>query len=165
MEQAFQIQRIDRHHNVLRSPFRRSPRAFLRKRVSIVRACRRWACPGFRDSRLSATGAAGGGERATDQRFPVRLPDVRPMRAFLNRHVLSDELPEESAQWPVWWRSGWWLLRGQAADALRLGRSMGRRAAYARWTRSDSSGSAACRSRSRGLLRLAQGGARESSRK
>ena len=53
--------------------------------------------------------------------LPVRLPDVRPLRAHLDRHVLPDELPEVDAQRPVRRRAAGRALRGQARDALRLG--------------------------------------------
>src|SRR5262245_56790269 len=56
---------------------------------------------------------------------------------------------------------GWRLLRGQTADALRMGRSLGRGTTDARRARSDPGGAAARGSFARGLFRLAQGGARK----
>ena len=73
--------------------------------------------------RLRAPRAAGGGGRARRQGLAVRLPDVRAMRAELDRHVLPDELSEEAAQRPVRRRARERQLRSRSRDALRLGRS------------------------------------------
>ena len=45
--------------------------------------------------------APGGRGRAQREGPPVRLPDVRAVRAELDRHVLPDELPQADAQRPV----------------------------------------------------------------
>ena len=59
--------------------------------------------------------------RGRGQEADLRLPDVRPVRAALDRHDVPDELPEDAAQRPVRRRAARRPLRGEARDALRLG--------------------------------------------
>ena len=53
-----------------------------------------------RAARLRAPRAPRRGARARREGPPVRLPDVRPMRAQLDRHGMSDEMPEELRNGP-----------------------------------------------------------------
>src|SRR3954471_9778729 len=71
---------------------------------------------------LPTAGTAGGRARAGHQGRLGRLQDVRAVRAELDRHVLPDELPQTIAQWTLWRRARERQLRGQARDALRVGR-------------------------------------------
>ena len=67
------------------------------------------------------------GVEQRDQGLPVRLPDVRAVRALLHRHVVPDELPEEPAQRPVRRRARQRPLRSEAGDEVRVGAGLGRR--------------------------------------
>src|SRR6185312_9814373 len=55
------------------------------------------------------------------------------MRAELDRHVLPDELPEESSQRSLRWCPERRALRGAAGDEVRVARSICRQRAHARW--------------------------------
>ena len=66
-------------------------------------------------------------DRARRQGTAVRLPDVRAVRAELDRHGVPDELPEAVAQRTLRRRARERQLRSGAGDALRLGRSLARR--------------------------------------
>ena len=70
-------------------------------------------------------------ERAR-QGTAVRLPDVRPVRPELDRHVLPDELPEEPAQRPVRRRARQRQLRSAPRDEVRVGRGGRRQRAHPR---------------------------------
>ena len=76
---------------------------------------------GHRVTHEAARARRGSGEEAR-----VRLPDVRPVRAALDRPDVPDELPEDAPQRAVRRRAARRRLRGEARDALRLGE--GRRA-------------------------------------
>ena len=64
------------------------------------------------------------------------LPDVRSVRAALDRHDLPDELPEDAAQRALRRRAGERALRGQARDALRVAEGLRARRGHARAARS-----------------------------
>ena len=72
-------------------------------------------------SATSASSARSPALERVGQGPAVRLPDVRPVRAQLHRHVLPDELPEEPAQRPLRRRARRRPLRSAPGDALRLG--------------------------------------------
>jgi hypothetical protein len=89
--------------------------------------------------RLRAHRAPGRGGREGRQGPAVRLPHVRPMRAEFDRHVLPDELPEDSAQRSLRRSARQRPLRGQARDALRLGRGLPGQRTHPRRDRRDES--------------------------
>jgi hypothetical protein len=60
------------------------------------------------------------------ERLALRLPDVRPMRAQLDRHVVFDELPQNAAQRPLWRRAPERTLRNYAEHEVRVGGSFRR---------------------------------------
>ena len=112
-------------------PVRRAPRARLRARSTGRRARAGGARPALPPRRLrTASSGPVAARRGRHQGPAVRLPDVRPVRAVLDRHVLPDELPEGAAQRPLRGRPAGRVLRGQAVDALRLGAGLGRRDAH-----------------------------------
>ncbi len=71
----------------------------------------------------------------------LRLPDVRPMRAVRIRHGLPHQLRQNHAQRALRRRERGRRLRGQAVDALRLGRGHG--GAEANRTRASRTGESA----------------------
>ena len=74
------------------------------------------------EKRRSAVPAeAARAHRGRGQEAGLRLPDVRPVRAALDRHDVPDELPEDAPQRAVRRRAPGRSLRGEARDALRLG--------------------------------------------
>ena len=105
--------------------------------------------------RLPASRTARGGRRARGQGLAVRLPDVRPLRAEFDRHVVPDELSKAAAQRAVRRRARQRQLRGETRDALRLGRSLARRRAHSRRPRCDPEAAATGRSPPGGHLGLA----------
>ena len=88
-------------------------------------------------ARLRAHRAAGRRSRASRQRAAVRLPDVRPMRAELDRHVLPDELPQELAQRSLRRRARRRPLRGEARHEMRVGGGLSRQPAHSGRHRGD----------------------------
>src|SRR5688572_7641645 len=87
--------------DVRRSPLVGAPRPWPQPLLPGLRESADRAASALEQDRLrqarSAVPEAGKGV----ERPPVRLPDVRAMRALLDRHVLPDELPEDSAQRPL----------------------------------------------------------------
>ncbi len=153
-----------------RAPLVGAARARTRNLLSALRARHGGARSAVAARRLRARRAAGGGRRARRQGLPVRLPDVRAMRAELDRHVLSDELPEGAAQRTLRRRARRRPLRSGSADAMRLGRrdrrqrpdARGQRSRARRAVRGRPAGSPAARrgSRWRGKSRRAARGGR-----
>ena len=117
--------------------------------------------PVWRRDRLCAPRAAGGGRRARGQGIPVRLQDVRAMRAELDRHVVPDELSEGASQRTVRRRARQRQLRSGARDAMRLGRGDRRQRADARRPRGGARRAVRGRPQARGPLVVARRGARE----
>ena len=58
------------------------------------------------------------------QGIVIRLPDVRALRAQFHGYVVPDELPQAAAQRALRRRARRRQLRGQAGNAVRLGRSL-----------------------------------------
>ena len=114
------------------APLVGAPRARAGVGLSAVRARAGRVASGVEADRLRAPGETGRGRREGGQGVPVRLPDVRPVRAGLDRHVVPDELPEESAQRSLRRRARRRPLRGRPADAVRLGRGGRGQPAHAR---------------------------------
>ena len=144
-------------------PVRGTPRPRVRVDLPAARAGDGGARPAVRPHRLRPDRAPGGAGRARRQGPALRLPDVRPVRALLDRHVLPDELPEGAQERPLRRRAAGRLLRGQARDALRLGSGLGRRRPDAR-RRPHPRGAAAGRPPAQGLLGLAARRPREGGR-
>ena len=69
--------------------------------------------------------------RARGQGPGLGVPDVRAVRAALDRHDLPDDLPEDAAQRAVRRRARGRALRGQARDALRLAEGLRARRGHA----------------------------------
>src|SRR5690349_22223290 len=116
--------------DVFRPPLLRTPFAWLRAPLQHARIQPAHAGAGAEEGRLCPAGEAGGRLRADGEGLPLRLSDVRAMCVVLDRHVLLDELSEESAQRAVWRRARERALRGQAGDEMRLGPGLGRLPAY-----------------------------------
>ena len=84
-------------------------------------ACR-WLSGAHRGVRPGPRGVHRCG--AGGQAGPVRLPDVRPVRAARHRVRLPDGLPQGTAERPVRGSGRGRLLRGVPGPALRLGRRL-----------------------------------------
>src|SRR5690606_31058794 len=89
------------------------------------------AAPAVEGGRLFPRRGSGQVRGKAGQGPPVRLPHVRPVRAFLHRHVMPDELSETAPQRPLRRRARQRQLRSGAGYALRVGKSVGRLSAYA----------------------------------
>ena len=87
---------LSRH--VRRPPLVDPPRRLLGSVLPALRARLGRGGAAVAARRPRPSGSAGRRDRAQREGLPVRLPDVRHLRAQLDRHVLPDELPEADAQ-------------------------------------------------------------------
>src|SRR6266852_5242236 len=82
--------------DVRNSPLVGAPLPWPEFLLSTFRDCPGNATPAVESHWLCALGAAGGGARKSDQGGALRLQDVWSVCAECHRHVMSDELSEES---------------------------------------------------------------------
>ena len=138
-----------------------APCARARDHLSPVRARPGGAGSAVATGRLRARRATRGGRGTHREGLPVRLPDVRAVRAELDRHVLPDELSQGAAQRALRRRTPRWPVRSGPADAMRLGRGDRRQRPDARRTLRGARGAIRGRPQARRPLVVARGRARK----